>query len=133
MNTLNDSDYAALKALHLAVRTALREAHTCGGDTHRYAILTSAFLRGRAYRRHERDHRSTTNMDGSLFEHRLPSAYALVEEIRRFVPSASEAAVAAWLADPSGAIPAPLQRAKKPYVGLGDAPVAGDLLPVAAE
>ena len=143
MKTLNDSDYAKLKAIHASARDALRAAHKNGGEEHRYAILASAFVRGRKYRGHERLHHVTTNMDGSKCEHHLPDRTKLYQAIvtnfaidarptMRADRLAIEVEIAAWLADPSGAIAAPV-RVKAVYQGLGAAPVAGDLLPMAAE
>ena len=116
MNTpkLSETAYTAQKIIHAAARAALKAAH--GGSEHRYAILASAFARGRAYRRHERDHRTTSNMDGSTYTHNLPSAESIVHRLAGLGVEVTVAQIEAWIASPEGAKYGAPPPPKVPYV-----------------
>ena len=137
MHTMTDSERAVratTKALHAAVRAELRSAHASGGQRHRYAILAWGFVRGLPYRRFERNHNVQALADGKAFEHNLPGAMSLIQALALFLPEAAAALpkqrwdaydtksptyqrIAAWLADPSGAVPAPAPRLKRVFAG----------------
>lgn len=110
---------AEVKKIHKALRA---QTHTREGN------LAWAFVRGLPYRRVERTTRTQVMPDGSVVQHNLPSAGGVTHAIGLCVPGFAEIApgrpwatkvapeVKAWLADPSGAIPAPAPREKKPFV-----------------
>lgn len=117
------------KEMHAKVRAAMKEARDTGvwlappnerdwrmPARHRELLLTWGYLRGFKFRRIERQHRLQTLEDGTVFEHNLPVARMLHMVIANFDPSAKVDDVQRWIDDPSGAIPAPPPRAKKPYV-----------------
>ncbi len=126
----------AVRALHKAIRSDHSE-----GD--RYRILAWAFIRGMKYRRVERSHHMQSLPRDSYFagasgfyldpegrcwfEHNLPDAVRLTRLLAKHMPELSadfkngwslkeNTAIQAWLADRSGAVPAPAPRPKKPYV-----------------
>lgn len=133
MYTMTDSERAVratVKALHASIRAEVRRAHEDRDGTHRYALLAWGFVRGLPYRRIERTTRRQKMADASIVEHNQPAVYWLAKALAPFLPEVaadmatyqlkrgtdSEARLAAWLADPSGAIPAPVPRPKKPFV-----------------
>lgn len=122
-----------VKLLHQNVRAAMHEAASSGGQVHRYALLAWAFVRGLKFRRIERHHHvqrigGTPEHGARIFEHNMPQPFYLARALAAFFPemradvggkwrgSPTEARLYAWIADPSGAIPAPAPRPKKPYV-----------------
>jgi len=129
MNETERAERARVKALHQASRAAMHEAAKEGGQRHRYALLAWAYLRGLPFRRIERSHHVQVFADGRRFEHNLPCHVELARALAPFCPeiaaglerysikrgSVAEKRIAAWLNDPSGAIPAPPPRQKKPY------------------
>jgi hypothetical protein len=127
MTDAERTERAKQKALHQAIRAAMRDGHRepykdAAGQYHglghagRYYALAWAFVRGFPYRRVERSHHKQTLPDGSVYEHNLPSTYALNKRISEFVDGVSLEQVTAWVDDPSGAIPTPAPRPKRPYV-----------------
>ena len=113
----------AQKTLHRAVRADMRAAR---GHAHRYLLLAWAFVREMPFRRVERSHHVQDMGGDKTFEHNMPSAFDLTKVLARYRPAFEEdfaskwslkpgGRVEAWLADPSGAIPAPAPRPKKPY------------------
>lgn len=109
---------ALVKQIHKAVRAQTRS---------REGNLAWAFLRGFKYRRVERTTHTQTQPDGTVYNHHAPSASYITAILGTHIPGfakvdpkrtwATEAhpEIVAWLADPSGAIEAPV-REKKPYV-----------------
>jgi len=113
---LNEAEKASVKSIHKAVR-ALRKSEG------RYGALAWAFVRGFKYRRVERSHHVQKDTG---YEHNMPSGQLVTHLLGKAIPGFAEtgekwwhtkehADVRAWLADPSGAIPAPTPRAKKPF------------------
>lgn len=92
---------------------------------HRHMLLAWAFVRGLPYRRVERSHHKQVRDDGSMYEHNLPNGAKIARIVALYLPEfASETSgyvtindgcVKTWLADPSGAIPAPAPRPKRVY------------------
>ncbi len=116
---MSAEEKARVKAAHRAVR-----AESPHGD--RYRILAWGFLRGIPYRRMERTTRTQVLPDGRVHEHNAPSGAAIAAVLAKHVPELQGeleskwklregSLIAAWLKDPSGAIPAPV-RVKRPYV-----------------
>lgn len=118
------------KALHQKVRADLKKDIGTWND--RTMFLVWGFIRGFKYRRIERSHRlqelswsseakafvgaaiAYKKIDGKWFyEHNLPDVYLLTKALAKYKPEVTIAEVTAWLADPSGAIPAPPPRPKK--------------------
>lgn len=123
---MNDDDRAKAKAVHARMRAVMREVCRGGATkpdgwkgwsyiSHRMMLLAWGFVRGFKFRRIERTHHLQTMPDGKVFEHNLPYARSLHDVIVFFDPTVEAADVQRWLDDPSGAIPAPAPRAKKPY------------------
>ena len=109
------------KEMHAKVRSAMKQvregrAFVAHWVSHRLLLLTWGYLRGFKFRRIERTHRIQVREDGLPYEHNLPVARMLHMVIANFDPSAKVDDVQRWIDDPSGAIPAPPPRAKKPYV-----------------
>jgi hypothetical protein len=79
------------------------------------------------YRRVERKTRTQVMPDGSIVVHNLPNLVAIAKLLAQHIPGIEKEYLAspysltrdcpliAWLADPSGAIPAPAPRPKKPF------------------
>ena len=116
---MNDAEKASVKAIHTAIR---KEAPS------RHGNLAWAFVRGFKYRRVERTTRTQVMADGSVVNHNPPSVFAIAAILVKAMPAletlyfrdkygrlADTCPLYAWVADPSGAIPAPV-REKKPYV-----------------
>jgi hypothetical protein len=114
---LNADEKAQIKAIHKALRaeTPSRERNLAWG-----------FVRGLKYRRIERTTRSQTMPDGSIVNHNEPSLVYVAKLLAKHIPGlegwfkgsytlAQDCPLIAWMADPSGAIPAPV-RPKKPFV-----------------
>lgn len=139
MNDSERADRATIKALHLAVRGQILNPAP-GGPSRRHALIAWGFVRGFPYRRIERTCR----------EHNEPNATDLARALAPFLPafaadlpssrwgqikpeSLSALRLGEWLADPSGAIPAPI-RIKVPYAGQrGNPRDLAALEPMAAE
>jgi len=94
------------KKIHQAIRS-LPEG--------RYRNLAWGFVRGFKYRRIERTTHTQTLSDGRVIEHNRPSARVLEDIFEELLP-VTYAVLTAWIDDPSGAIPAPPPRPKKPFV-----------------
>jgi hypothetical protein len=126
MNDQERSTRETIKALHRKCREAMREARenrTWKADpkplywfSHRYTLLAWGYVRGFPYRRIERSHHVQILPDGRAFEHNLPSGHELYNCLHALGLTPTKESVKAWLEDPSGAIPAPPPRVKKPYV-----------------
>ncbi len=115
---LTDAEFEALKALHAAVRDALRSVvRDSAGQNHRIALLAWAFVRGLPYRRVEPHRHLQVTWIGNdaqviihgeeidtrgvtLYEHNQPAGLGLHAFLRRFIPDLTEARVAAWLNEP---------------------------------
>jgi hypothetical protein len=108
------ADREKTKTLHRSIRDGMDESW--GTPHHRYQLLAWGFVRGFKYRRIERSHRRQILPDGSVFEHNLPSDYLLLRALSKYVPEVTVGQVKAWLADPSGAIPAPPPRPKRRWI-----------------
>lgn len=108
---------AEVKAIHKLLR---------GGTKSRYGNLAWGYVRGFPYRRIERTTRTQTMPDGTTIRHNEPNprhlTHALAEAIPGFAPfdpkrpwdTKPHPDILAWLANPEGAIPAPMY-VKKPY------------------
>lgn len=108
---------AQVKAIHKALRA---ETSTRAGN------LAWAFVRGFPYRRVERTTRMQTMPDGSIVNHNPPPLLYVAKLLAAAIPGlegwfkgsyslAESCPLIAWAADPSGAIPAPGPRPKKPF------------------
>lgn len=109
---------AEVKAIHKAIRA---EAGSRGGN------LAWGFVRGFPYRRIERTTRTQVMYDGTVVNHNPPPAARITEIIGTHIPGFAQVDpkrpwatkphpdIVAWLANPEGAIPAPV-RVKKEYV-----------------
>ena len=114
---MSDVEKASVKAIHKAIRA---QAGSREGN------LAWGFVRGFKYKRIERTVRRQPMEDGTQRE-MLPSAGYITHILGTAIPGFAEVdakyawktkaapEVEAWLADPSGAIPAPV-REKRPFV-----------------
>lgn len=114
--SLSADEQAHVKAIHKAIRSK-----SVGSRIHN---LAWGFVRGFPYRRIERTTRKNNAPDARLL------TFFIGSEIPGFAPLAAKwwdtaphPAIEAWLADPSGAIAAPV-RVKKPYTPPAPAEVA---------
>jgi hypothetical protein len=114
---MSADEKAQVKAIHRAIR-----ANTGG----REGNLAWAFVRGFPYRRVERQTRQQVMPDGTVVNHNPPNARYITTILGTHIPGFAEVAksswatkpspeVEQWLANPEGAIAAPV-REKKPYV-----------------
>ena len=127
MNEAEKNERTRIKAIHERLRASLR-----GGGGSRHDILAWCYAKGFAFRRCERQHHVQTLPDGATFWHDKPDARLIWKKLVHagFIPYEGElpkfawtqaertpegAAIAAWIDDPTGAIPAPPPRAKKPH------------------
>ena len=117
--TMSADEKAQVKATHKALRTTLKKS---GG---RVDNLAWGFVRGFKYRRIERSTRTQTMPDGGVVYHNQPNPNLLTHLLGQAIPgfavigekwwqTKADPRVLAWLADPEGAIAAPV-REKKPY------------------
>lgn len=109
---MDDAEKASVKAIFKAIRSQT-------GD--RYGNLAWGFVRGFPYRRIERSTRTQTMPDGTKIEHNKPNAGLLTHLLAKAIPGFAEIDqqrpwttkphpdLVAWLANPEGAIPAPLR------------------------
>jgi len=113
---MSAEEKAQVKATHKAIRAKTSE---------RYGNLAWGFVRGFPYRRIERTTRTQVGSDGKLVEHNKPDARYLTHLLGEAIPGSAELGkswwntkahpeIEAWLANPDGAIPAPV-REKKPF------------------
>lgn len=113
MNEKERAEREEIKALHLEIRKDIK--NTTDSWEHRYLLLAWGYLRGFKFRRIERNHRVQRLPSGVLFEHNMPSETVLRSTLLRYIPALASS-IHAWLADPTGAIPAPPPRPKKVFV-----------------
>ncbi len=104
------------KLLHSSIRNAAKAAPSW---EHRDYLLLWGYVRGFKFRRMERTHRVQKQEDGTLFEHNMPSSSWLHTVWKKFIPVERED-INRWLLDPTGAIPAPPPRPKKPFLQAPD-------------
>lgn len=106
-----------IKALHSRIRKGMNDRSTLDFKTksgwrpyisHREMLLMWAFVRGFKYRRIER----TTRENNKPYFH--------IELWNMFLPDVTKEQIQAWLEDPTGAIPAPPPRPKKPYIAAAE-------------
>jgi hypothetical protein len=117
--SMSADEQARVKAIHKAIR---KETPTRSGN------LAWAFVRGFPYRRVERTTHTQIMPDGTVVNHNPPRLVAVARIIVTHIHEleaqwfagkyqlTSACPLAAWAKDPSGAIPAPVPRAKKPFV-----------------
>lgn len=130
---LTPEELTAQRALHKTIRSAMSVAMAHGSIkskpdslglrhwiNHRQMLLLWGYVRGFKFRRIERTHRKQVLEDGSIFEHNVPKATILAQAFSSFIV-ADVAAIQRWLHDPTGAIPAPPPRPKKPYASRPEA------------
>jgi hypothetical protein len=116
---MSADEKAQVKAIHKAIRA---EASSRSGN------IAWGYVRGFPYRRIERSTQTQVLGDGTVIQHNLPSAIGIARILATHIPGLeaawfagkyqlkSDCPLLAWLKDPSGAIPAPAPREKKPYV-----------------
>ncbi len=116
---LSAEEKARVKQIHKTIR---KDASSREGN------LAWAFVRGFPYRRVERKTRTQTMPDGSIVQHNPPPLVAVARLLVAAMPEleaqflkgkyqlAPECPLVAWAKDPSGAIPAPEPKPRKPFV-----------------
>jgi hypothetical protein len=116
--SLSAEEKAQIKAVHKGLRT---ETVSRAGN------LAWAFVRGFPYRRVERSTHTQTMPDGTVVVHNAPNPLHIARILAAHIPGLeaeyfeskyklkATCPLAAWLANPDGAIPAPAPRPKRPY------------------
>ncbi|MGH9918013.1 MAG: hypothetical protein ACRD6W_03940 [Nitrososphaerales archaeon] len=117
--SLSAEEKAQVKTVHKGIRA---ETSSRAGN------LAWAFVRGFPYRRVERSTRTQTMPDGTVVVHNAPNPLAIARILAAHMPELEalwfeskyrlkdSCPLAAWLANPDGAIPAPAPRPKRVYV-----------------
>lgn len=115
---MSADEKAQVKSIHKALR---KETASRAGN------LAWAFVRGLPYRRVERTTRTQVMPNRSVVMHNQPNLVHVAKLLAKHIPSldgylkspyslAESCPLIAWVQDPSGAIPAPPPRPKKPFV-----------------